>query len=263
MTSFATSSAMGQPLTPRKRLMLLFAALLVLAGSSAAFVSWRRAPGMNRSPVVEIASAYANTRTRVRYVGDAACTRCHQKIAETYRLQPMARSLAPIAEATTEGNTSSVPLFTAQGLEYSIENRDGRVLHIETRRDSSGGIVARNEAEVRYVLGSGSQGTGYLIDRDGFLFQSPISWYVQKHQWDLAPGYDRMNPHFDRPVAATCLFCHANRVEPVAGTMNRYRTPIFQGHGIGCDAVTGPASFTFKARKRSMDGIPRSSTLPG
>jgi Flp pilus assembly protein TadD len=223
-------------------MILLFAALLAVAGSSTVFVSWRRTPRMGQHPSVELASPYANTRSEVRYMGDSACTLCHGKIAETYGRHPMGRSLSPIATATTTGGDEAAgrPLFEANGLEYSIERRDGRVLHQETRRDPSGGIIARNEAEVRFVLGSGSQGIGYLIERDGFLFQSPISWYVQKRQWDLAPGYQRTNVHFDRPIVSTCLYCHANRVEPVAGTINRYQPPIFLGHAIGCERCHGP-----------------------
>jgi predicted CXXCH cytochrome family protein len=223
-------------------MILLVAAILAVAGSATTFVAWRRASGINHPPMVEIASPYVNTRLAVRYVGDSACAQCHGKIAETYRLHPMGRSLAPVATATTTGGdeASGGPLFEAHGLEYSIERRDGRVLHQETRRDASGRMIARNEAEVQFVLGSGSQGIGYLIERDGFVFQSPISWYVEKQKWDLAPGYAQMNVHFDRPVASTCLYCHANRVEPVAGTINRYRPPIFQGHAIGCERCHGP-----------------------
>src|SRR5207248_3744470 len=154
----------------------------------------------------------------------------------------MGRSLAPIdATLVTEADEADGrPLFEANGLEYSIERRNGRVFHQETRRDPSGRIVARNEAEVQFVLGSGSQGLGYLIERDGFLFQSPISWYAHQRRWDLAPGYEKQNPHFDRPVVSTCLYCHANRVEPVAGTINRYQPPIFRGHAIGCERCHGP-----------------------
>ncbi|MGC8640318.1 MAG: tetratricopeptide repeat protein [Isosphaeraceae bacterium] len=197
---------------------------------------------------MEIDSPYANTRPGVRYVGDAACARCHKDITLTYSQHPMGRSLSPIAAAESPGGDEAGghPLFQAQGLEYSIERRDGKVLHQETRRDASGHIVARNEAEVRYVLGSGSQGISYLIDRDGFLFQSPISWYVRKRQWDLAPGYDRMNTHFDRPVASTCLYCHASRALAVAGTINRYRPPIFQGHAISCERCHGPGELHMK-----------------
>ena len=67
-------------------MILLFTALLMVTGSGAALVSWWRAPGTarERHRVVEIASPYANTRSKVEYVGDSGCTQCHGKIAETY-----------------------------------------------------------------------------------------------------------------------------------------------------------------------------------
>jgi predicted CXXCH cytochrome family protein len=39
---------------------------------------------------------------------------------------------------------------------------------------------------------------------------------------------------------STCLYCHVNRVEPVEGTVNRYRPPTFRGHAIGCERCHGP-----------------------
>ena len=228
-------------MTPKGRMILLFGALFVVAGMATSFVSWRKMAKMGRPSVAEPASAYPNTRLAVRYVGDSACARCHQEIARTYGRHPMGRSLSPISAAANNATAvSGRTLFEAHGLEYSIEHRDNRVLHQEIRRDASGRIIARNEAEVKFVLGSGSQGIGYLVERDGFLFQSPISWYVKKQQWDLAPGYRKLNFHFDRPIASTCLYCHANRVQPVAGTINRYTPPIFQGHAIGCERCHGP-----------------------
>jgi Tetratricopeptide repeat/Cytochrome c554 and c-prime len=223
----------------------LLVAAVMMVGCVAALVSWWAAPSSSRSgrvrPIDE-GSPYANTRPGVRYVGDSACLRCHEEIGQTYSRHPMGRSLSPIASATVTGgdDAGGRPLFRARGLEYAIERRDGRVFHQETRRDSAGRVVARNEAEVRFILGSGSQAINYLFERDGFLFQSPITWYVRTKRWDLAPGYQRMNVHFDRPVASSCLYCHANQVDAVAGTINRYRPPIFHGHAIGCERCHGP-----------------------
>ncbi len=232
--------------TARGRAIRALVAALAVMGSAAAVVSWRTAPSSASRRTIhplEVSSPYANIRPGVRYVGDASCARCHAEIAGTYRRHPMGRSLAPVAAAAipaldeaADGRT----LFEAEGLEYSIERRDGRVFHRETRRDPSGRVVARNEAEVQYVLGSGNQGASFIIDRDGFLFQSPISWYSRERKWDLSPGYRGRNPHFDRGVIATCLYCHANRVEPVEGTVNRYEPPTFRGHAIGCERCHGP-----------------------
>jgi predicted CXXCH cytochrome family protein len=59
-------------------------------------------------------------------------------------------------------------------------------------------------------------------------------------RWDLSPGYTSRNQHFGRPIEADWLHGHANRFEPVAGTVNRYRPPIFRGMPIGCGRCHGP-----------------------
>lgn len=62
--------------------------------------------------------------------------------------------------------------FTAQGLEYSVERRGDRVFHKETKRDAGGRVVSHNEAEARYVIGSGEQAMAFLVERgDGYLFE--------------------------------------------------------------------------------------------
>jgi len=205
------------------------------------FVSWRNTRNENVGRVVPV-SPYGNTRPDVKYLGDAACVGCHAKSAENFRQHPMGRSLAPLVEATVRKGDEGVgrALFESQGLHYSIEHRDGHVFHQETRRDASGRIVTKNEAEVQFAVGSGRQGIAYLIEHDGFLFESPLTWYSRKQTWGLSPGFDVSNYQFDRPIQPNCLFCHANRVAPVAGPINQYRVPIFQGHAIGCERCHGP-----------------------
>jgi predicted CXXCH cytochrome family protein len=189
-------------------------------------------------------SPFQNARPGVGYVGDAACTRCHQEVAEAYRSHPMGRSLAPIA-----GSKDSPPANRAAGLpveekgvQYTIEHRNAAVFHKASRRDADGTLLAEIEAEVRFALGSGTRGITYLIERDGYLFQSPISWYTQQQRWDISPGYGEFTKqaNFERPIQPDCLYCHANQFHAVAGTMNRYEMPIFQGHAIGCERCHGP-----------------------
>ncbi len=225
----------------RPRQIKLLAAIIVMVSLWTVFISWRssRTQSAHRN---ELVSPYQNTRPEVKYLGDSACIGCHRPIAEAFRQHPMGRSLAPIEQAyLTKGDEGAGrTLFESQGIEYSIEHRDGHVFHQETRRDASGRMVARNEAEVQFVIGSGRQGAAYLVERDGFLFESPITWYSRRQRWDLSPGFEAFNFHFDRATQPNCLYCHANRVEPEAGPVNRYRQPIFQGHAIGCERCHGP-----------------------
>ncbi len=210
-------------------------------GSALVYDSWPASRNLRIHERASI-SPYKNTRPGVKYLGDSACIGCHSEIAQTYRNHPMGRSLYPIGSAprTAGHEPGSRPLFVAQGFEYSVENRNGHVIHKETRRDASGRVIAQTEGEVRFVVGSGRMGIAHLIERDGFLFQSPITWYARDRRWDLPPGYEKSNRHFDLPIQSVCLYCHANRSEPVEGTVNRYRPPFFAGHAIGCERCHGP-----------------------
>jgi Tfp pilus assembly protein PilF len=222
--------------------LVLVAALLSVTGpSSTSFLSWRSARSAS-SLRPDADSPYRNTHPGVKYVGDEACARCHREIAESFRRHPMGRSLEPIERAASTGGDGREgrPLFEADGMEYSIERRDGVVYHQESHRDSSGQVVARVEGPVRYVLGSGRRGVSYLVDRDGYLVESPINWYARAGRWGLSPGYEVLNYHFDRPIQPGCLFCHSNQVTPAPDALNRYEPPIFRGHSIGCERCHGP-----------------------
>lgn len=149
----------------------------------------------------------------------------------------------------SDGSTT----FQAGGSTFTIERRGGKEFHRETARDEAGQILAQVEAEVQYALGSGARGVSYLVEHDGRLYQSPISWYTQKGRYDLSPGYQAQNLHFDRPVVPSCLFCHSNRVEPVELSINQYKSPIFQGHAVGCERCHGPGELHIKGQEM-VDG---------
>jgi tetratricopeptide (TPR) repeat protein len=194
---------------------------------------------------------WKNAQPHVKYVGDSTCARCHSEIAQTFRHHPMGRSVAPVFGGDEKSNRTST--FESGSSVYTVERQNGHVVHREDRRDQEGRIVAQVEGEVKYALGSGTRGISYLIERDGRLFQSPISWYSQKNRWDISPGYDQSDAHFDRPVVPGCLFCHANRVEPVAHTLNRYELPISHGEAIGCERCHGPGELHAR-RPEVVDG---------
>lgn len=215
-------------------------ALLAVATAGGLGVFWAARKGRGDRP--GLASRYRNVGAEVRYVGDDACVRCHAGIAATYRNHPMGRSLIPIAVAPAEfrGGAEAQPLFEANGFTYAMENRGGRTIHKETRRDRGGRVIGEVEGEVKYVLGSGTRALAFLIGRDDYLFESPITWYSQKRAWGHSPGYGVNDRHFERQITPGCLTCHANAADHVEGSEGRYRPPTFRGHAIGCERCHGP-----------------------
>ena len=112
-------------------------------------------------------------------------------------------------------------LFSDQGFDYTLQNEGGRTIHRETRRDRAGKVIASVEGQVRYVLGSGAHARSFLIERDDYLFQSPITWYAQEGRSATCPQLGNRVGRFERQISPACLTCHANEVDHVEGTEGR------------------------------------------
>jgi hypothetical protein len=97
---------------------------------------------------------------------------------------------------------------------------------------------------MHYVVGSGSRGRSFLHQSGDRLFQSPITWYVEKELWDLSPGYIPGNhQRFERVIFDKCLACHAGKVNRVANKPDHFdsETP-FREMGISCQRCHGDAT---------------------
>ncbi len=260
---------------PLMRRVLFAAALGVLAvlAAVAAWLAWRSAAGPH-GPAPTAAAAhpdprrtytgpYRNINPDVQYVGDAQCVGCHEDIAKSYALHPMGRSLAPIADETarqpppclTGRGGEAIPddahnPFMTFGRRFRMERQGERAWHRQTAFDESGKPVVEWAQEVRWAIGSGMKGRSYLTEQDGYLLQTPISWFAPTRPfpptgkgrvegWDLSPGF---GPAVlaGRLVPASCLVCHANRVREDADHPDRFEPPVFEGCAIGCERCHGP-----------------------
>ena len=112
----------------------------------------------------------------------------------------------------------------------------------------------KTEYRIDYVIGSGAHASGYLVDIDGHLFQSPVAYYRSRRSYDLAPGYENQpDRDFTRPVLEGCVLCHSGTELHISGTLNEYRSPVFPAETITCERCHGPAE------KHLAD--PRASTI--
>lgn len=239
----------------RRRGLVLVAGIVLLMLTGAAlwvYRSWHRpssaANPHREDPRLSYAGPFQNIHPDVPYVGSEACSACHPKEALSYRQHPMGRSLVPVSQfaGRQRYDAQTHNPFDALGTEFVVERRDERVLHRQIGRDDKGQAVYEFDMPVDYVLGSGTRGHSYLSDRDGYVFQTPISWYSQKQIWDVSPNFGvEMRP--GRPISGECLFCHANRARPREGYLNRFEEPLFDGYAIGCERCHGPGG-------RHLDG---------
>jgi hypothetical protein len=197
--------------------------------------------GFPPDPRLAYNGPFHNIHPDVKYVGDGACISCHKDIERTYSKHPMGRSLVPVAQLASEQlyDKAHHNPFEAFNILFRVDRQGEHVFHRQTRLDAAGKPIYDFAHEVDFVIGSGARGHSYLSVHDGFVFQTPISWFSQKQIWDLSPGFPPW-ARAGRLIQGACLYCHTNHVEPVENTRNHYQEPVFQGHAIGCERCHGP-----------------------
>ena len=203
-------------------------------------------------PRAESAHARASPATNPRsstasqtsqYVGSEACSRCHAEIFSHYSSTEMGRSLTP---ATPEF-LGTVPVSASvydQKLDrhFDVHSENGKLYQSEYQVDPVGHEVFRNTHEIKWIVGTGANGRGGLIQHDDYIFEAPLSYYRETGSWALSPGYERGDLGFNRTIAPGCIFCHSGRPQPVDGTIGKYQKPPFTQLSVGCENCHGPGS---------------------
>jgi hypothetical protein len=169
-------------------------------------------------------------------LADPRCIACHEKEVAGFARSAMAHSLTETAPLPA-GSLEQIP----SGTTFSIRTGAfGIIQELERRGESSTQRVA-------YVVGSGKHAFGFLIQIEGHLFQSPLSYYAKAGIWDMAPGYEEVsNPDFSRPLTPECLLCHSGQPQPVEDTLNTYNATPFLQEAISCERCHGPVESHLK-----------------
>ena len=145
-----------------------------------------------------------------------------------------------------EYDVESLRFTSAPYLEYDVVEDDGQVIHRERLIGQDGETLVEQREPIVFAMGSGARGRSYAIERGGFLFMSPLSWYSTQGKWDLSPGYEPVNhPQFSRPIADRCLRCHCGQPAEISGgslQVPSYEKPFVVEHGISCERCHGPAA---------------------
>jgi predicted CXXCH cytochrome family protein len=169
--------------------------------------------------------------------GSAVCASCHSEIARSYQTTPMARSARTLdPSAVPERLDRASFLHSPSGFRYRVSLTNS-AYSLEFSKTTAGVNASK---PLSYAIGSGTRAFSYLIEEDGFLYEAPVAYYAAGNTWGLAPGYDGYTyPYLTRPALPGCLSCHASSLQPVARTLNRYKSPAFLEGGVACERCHG------------------------
>jgi len=190
------------------------------------------------------AQGYPNTRPGVAYVGSRACAACHAKIYQDYSKTAMGRSMQ-FASSSLERESAAfkATVFSEKlNRHYDVYRQGSDLFQADYELDASGHEVFRTTQKLEYVIGSGVNGFTYVVRRNDYLFEAPLSYYARKKAWDLSPGYESADHGFSRPIAAACIVCHSGQPQPVRDRDGLFLNPPFRELAIGCENCHGPGA---------------------
>ncbi len=181
---------------------------------------------------------------QAEYVGAEVCATCHRPIYDSFKKTDMGRSMSIVGgelPSVPAGHTITVrnePLDRY----YDVQSTPAGVYQSEYQKAPDGSEIFRNTQKLAYAVGSGRNGTSYLVTRDGYLYEAPLSFYTKTSSWELSPGFEVADLAFNRPALPGCLTCHSGLALPTGRGLGSYANPPFKELAIGCENCHGPGS---------------------
>lgn len=189
---------------------------------------------------------YLNHSDSAKYVGINTCRLCHQDIYNTFIETGMGKSFDVATKKKSAGDYHTSVIYDKIGdYHYKAFWDKDSLRFLEYRLQGKDTIYKRLET-VNYIIGSGQHTNSHIQSVNGYLNQMPMTFYTQKKQWDLPPGFeDGHNSRFMRKIGLECMSCHNSYPDFVLGSENKYNAVE---KGIGCERCHGPGSIHIAER---------------
>ncbi len=187
------------------------------------------------------AHTWLNTGDSAKYVGINTCKKCHFDIYKTFIETGMGQSFAHASPQKSKGHFETIsPLYDSYADLYYQPYWQDTILKLKEYRLAGKDTSFSRTESVSYIIGSGHHTNSHIMDVNGYLYQMPFTFYVQKQKLDLPPGFENgYNSRFNRQLGLECLSCHNAYPGFVQGSINKY-TKIPEG--IDCERCHGPGS---------------------
>ncbi len=184
--------------------------------------------------------------TTVQYVGMETCKGCHADIYNTYIQTGMGQSFDHATKQKSAADFTHAPVYDKDLDFYYKPLWQNDSLYVMEYRTEGSDTTHKLLQKVDYIVGSGQHTNSHIFSKNGYLYQAPITFYTQKKQWDLAPGFEKgASSRFTRLIESECMTCHNGYPDFVKTSQNKY---ITIKTGIDCERCHGPGGLHVKEK---------------
>jgi hypothetical protein len=191
------------------------------------------------------------TNGAAHLVGDKACVRCHETESRYYRrtshhlTSQLAKRESILGSFASGSNilTISDPKGVSDQPHLSFKMEEAPDGLYEEAVAQLGSKVLSHRERIDIVFGSGVRGQTYLYWSSNHLYELPVSYWKEGHQWINSPGYSDGTANFSRRADPRCMECHSTYIKALsADPQGNLYDPASFVPGISCETCHGPGS---------------------
>ncbi len=184
------------------------------------------------------------------YAGEKSCAQCHESIARSAQLTPMARAAMRASESNVLSSNPNLT-FTQNSYRYDIRTESGTSVY--TVMDGS----SRESAVIKWAFGSNGAQSWLYKNGDGEIHEARVTYFQDLHTLNVTPNRDLEHAqNVDEAMGRTvghaevyrCFACHTT--ESGTGTSFDESKLI---PGVKCEACHGPGGAHIDLIKRGPD----------
>jgi len=184
--------------------------------------------------------------TTIQYVGMETCRSCHAEVYNTYIQTGMGQSFDHATKQKSAADFTHAPIYDKDLDFYYKPYWQSDSLYIKEYRITDGDTSHLLVQKIDYIVGSGQHTNSHIFSKNGYLYQAPVTFYTQKKQWDLAPGFEKgSSSRFTRLIESECMNCHNGYPDFVKTSQNKY---VSLKTGIDCERCHGPGALHVKEK---------------
>lgn len=196
-------------------------------------------------------SPYLNHNDTVKYIGAEKCAQCHSDKAETFSHTGMGMSFDSAHRLKSSAAFKNIKAVydTFRDL-YYYPFWAGEHMYLKEFRLNGKDTIYQRSERIAYIIGSGHHTNSHMTAENGYVFQAPLTFYTQKGQWDLPPGFEGgHNSRFSRKIGMECMSCHNSLPTIDVQSDNRY---VNIPHGISCERCHGPGEIHVQQKSQGI-----------
>jgi|SRR5271155_198886 hypothetical protein len=240
------NTALQQPVRPRicdfgsRFLVLTLLMAHLLCGSTVRGQSLTAGDAPNQTKDRVNGQRWWPTKSTVppaAFAGENACSGCHGGKASSQATTPMARASTRLPERVPSPELSPAAAQIGPYRYQITSDRLGSRLAVSVGKEFL-------TANIAWIFGSGVRGQTYILEREGALYESQVSSFLELRGLDITPGHVRveagnlqnaLGERLSTSTATRCFGCHTTYSSTDSKFGASRAIP-----GVRCEACHGP-----------------------